>query len=164
MKCLIFFTRPIALLTWFYLLLVVVVAVMCTGLSLTGISLAEDTPVCGQRTVGMNPTGRVGRCARASIFLERPHPRRVRGWLNRPATVLGLTCGMRSWQLRAAESRPYAGKFHWNREGFRQNFLVFRRAAQGTAATRDPEIGGRTWIRTREGVSQQIYSLPSLAT
>ena len=24
--------------------------------------------------------------------------------------------------------------------------------------------GGRTWIRTREGVSQQIYSLPSLAT
>ena len=26
------------------------------------------------------------------------------------------------------------------------------------------ESGGRTWIRTREGVSQQIYSLPSLAT
>jgi hypothetical protein len=26
------------------------------------------------------------------------------------------------------------------------------------------KIGGRTWIRTREGVSQEIYSLPSLAT
>jgi hypothetical protein len=26
------------------------------------------------------------------------------------------------------------------------------------------ESGGRSWIRTSEGVSQQIYSLPPLAT
>ena len=26
------------------------------------------------------------------------------------------------------------------------------------------QVGGRSWIRTSEGVSQQIYSLPPLAT
>ena len=54
---------------------------------------------------------------------------------------------------------------------------LFRRAEDGTQ-TRDPQLGrlmlyrlsyfrnfsGQRWIRTTEGVSQQIYSLPHLAT
>ena len=54
---------------------------------------------------------------------------------------------------------------------------VFSRAEDG-AQTRDPQLGrlmlyqlsyfrnfsGQRWIRTTEGVSQQIYSLPHLAT
>ena len=57
------------------------------------------------------------------------------------------------------------------------NYLTFRRAEDG-AQTRDPQLGrlmlyqlsyfrnfsGQRWIRTTEGVSQQIYSLPHLAT
>ena len=60
------------------------------------------------------------------------------------------------------------------------NCLTFRillRAEDGTQ-TRDPQLGrlmlyqlsyfrnfcGQRWIRTTEGVSQQIYSLPHLAT
>ncbi len=57
------------------------------------------------------------------------------------------------------------------------NCLIFRRAEDG-AQTRDPQLGrlmlyqlsyfrnfcGQRWIRTTEGVSQQIYSLPHLAT
>ena len=60
------------------------------------------------------------------------------------------------------------------------NCLTFRillRAEDG-AQTRDPQLGrlmlyqlsyfrksgGQRWIRTTEGVSQQIYSLPHLAT
>ena len=55
--------------------------------------------------------------------------------------------------------------------------MTFRRAEDGTQ-TRDPQLGrlmlyrlsyfrnfsGQRWIRTTEGVSQQIYSLPHLAT
>ncbi len=56
--------------------------------------------------------------------------------------------------------------------------ILFRRAEDG-AQTRDPQLGrlmlyqlsyfrilfcGQRWIRTTEGVSQQIYSLPHLAT
>ena len=57
--------------------------------------------------------------------------------------------------------------------------MLFRRAENGTQ-TRDPQLGrlvlyqlsyfrnilgcGQRWIRTTEGVSQQIYSLPHLAT
>ena len=54
---------------------------------------------------------------------------------------------------------------------------LFRRAEDGTQ-TRDPQLGrlmlyrlsyfrkvsGQGWIRTTEGISQQIYSLPHLAT
>ena len=54
---------------------------------------------------------------------------------------------------------------------------ISRRAEDGTQ-TRDPQLGrlmlyqlsyfrkfgGQRWIRTTEGVSQQIYSLPHLAT
>ena len=54
---------------------------------------------------------------------------------------------------------------------------IFLRAEDG-AQTRDPQLGrlmlyqlsyfrnfcGQRWIRTTEGVSQQIYSLPHLAT
>ena len=57
------------------------------------------------------------------------------------------------------------------------NCLIFKRAEDG-AQTRDPQLGrlmlyqlsyfrnfsGQRWIRTTEGVSQQIYSLPHLAT
>ena len=60
------------------------------------------------------------------------------------------------------------------------SYLTFRillRAEDGTQ-TRDPQLGrlmlyqlsyfrnfsGQRWIRTTEGVSQQIYSLPHLAT
>ena len=55
--------------------------------------------------------------------------------------------------------------------------MTFWRAEDGTQ-TRDPQLGrlmlyrlsyfrnfsGQRWIRTTEGVSQQIYSLPHLAT
>ena len=55
--------------------------------------------------------------------------------------------------------------------------FLFVRAEDGTQ-TRDPQLGrlmlyqlsyfrnfsGQRWIRTTEGVSQQIYSLPHLAT
>ena len=55
-------------------------------------------------------------------------------------------------------------------------FTLFR--AEDGAQTRDPQLGrlmlyqlsyfrnfcGQRWIRTTEGVSQQIYSLPHLAT
>ena len=55
--------------------------------------------------------------------------------------------------------------------------ILFERAEDG-AQTRDPQLGrlmlyqlsyfrnlsGQRWIRTTEGVSQQIYSLPHLAT
>ena len=58
-----------------------------------------------------------------------------------------------------------------------QNFETVWRAEDGTQ-TRDPQLGrlmlyrlsyfrnlsGQRWIRTTEGVSQQIYSLPHLAT
>ena len=57
------------------------------------------------------------------------------------------------------------------------NWYPFGRAEDG-AQTRDPQLGrlmlyqlsyfrnfsGQRWIRTTEGVSQQIYSLPHLAT
>ena len=57
------------------------------------------------------------------------------------------------------------------------NYLIFSGAEDG-AQTRDPQLGrlmlyqlsyfrnlsGQRWIRTTEGVSQQIYSLPHLAT
>ncbi len=61
---------------------------------------------------------------------------------------------------------------------FAQRFQqYFQRAEDGTQ-TRDPQLGrlmlyrlsyfrnfsGQRWIRTTEGVSQQIYSLPHLAT
>ena len=61
----------------------------------------------------------------------------------------------------------------------KQQHLFFLRAEDG-AQTRDPQLGrlvlyrlsyfrmsiacGRRWIRTTEGVRQQIYSLPHLAT
>ena len=55
--------------------------------------------------------------------------------------------------------------------------MTFWRAEDGTQ-TRDPQLGrlmlyrlsyfrkvsGQGWIRTTEGISQQIYSLPHLAT
>ena len=56
--------------------------------------------------------------------------------------------------------------------------LALNRAEDG-AQTRDPQLGrlmlyqlsyfrkvkcGRRWIRTTEGINQQIYSLPHLAT
>ena len=62
-----------------------------------------------------------------------------------------------------------------------QCYLTFMRAEDG-AQTRDPQLGrlmlyrlsyfrmflhfmrGQRWIRTTEGESQQIYSLPHLAT
>ena len=58
-----------------------------------------------------------------------------------------------------------------------KNYLIFSGAEDG-AQTRDPQLGrlmlyqlsyfrnfsGQRWIRTTEGVSQQIYSLPHLAT
>ena len=58
-----------------------------------------------------------------------------------------------------------------------RNYLIFSGAEDG-AQTRDPQLGrlmlyqlsyfrkfsGQRWIRTTEGVSQQIYSLPHLAT
>ena len=54
----------------------------------------------------------------------------------------------------------------------------FKKRAEDGAQTRDPQLGrlmlyrlsyfrnfsGQRWIRTTEGVSQQIYSLPHLAT
>ena len=57
------------------------------------------------------------------------------------------------------------------------DFIITKRAEDG-AQTRDPQLGrlmlyqlsyfrnfsGQRWIRTTEGVSQQIYSLPHLAT
>ena len=40
-----------------------------------------------------------------------------------------------------------------------------RQLASGISVTdEDGKSGGRSWIRTSEGVSQQIYSLPPLAT
>ena len=57
--------------------------------------------------------------------------------------------------------------------------LLVKRRAENGAQTRDPQLGrlvlyqlsyfrslcsGQRWIRTTEGVSQQIYSLPHLAT
>ena len=63
-------------------------------------------------------------------------------------------------------------ELHWRKN-------VFERAEDG-AQTRDPQLGrlmlyrlsyfrrreicGRRWIRTTEGINQQIYSLPHLAT
>ena len=58
-----------------------------------------------------------------------------------------------------------------------RDYLIFSGAEDG-AQTRDPQLGrlmlyqlsyfrnfsGQRWIRTTEGVSQQIYSLPHLAT
>ena len=58
-----------------------------------------------------------------------------------------------------------------------ESYLIFSGAEDG-AQTRDPQLGrlmlyqlsyfrnfsGQRWIRTTEGVSQQIYSLPHLAT
>ena len=55
---------------------------------------------------------------------------------------------------------------------------IFQKRAEDGAQTRDPQLGrlmlyqlsyfrnlgGQRWIRTTEGVSQQIYSLPHLAT
>ena len=60
-------------------------------------------------------------------------------------------------------------ELHW------QSLLI---RAEDEAQTRDPQLGrlmlyqlsyfrifcGQRWIRTTEGVSQQIYSLPHLAT
>ena len=57
--------------------------------------------------------------------------------------------------------------------------MDFKKRAENEARTRDPQLGrlvlyqlsyfrslcsGQRWIRTTEGVSQQIYSLPHLAT
>ncbi len=56
--------------------------------------------------------------------------------------------------------------------------LFHRFGAEDEAQTRDPQLGrlmlyqlsyfrklcGRRWIRTTEGINQQIYSLPHLAT
>ncbi len=72
---------------------------------------------------------------------------------------------------------PYQGSalpLSYNSDGF----YHLKRAEDG-AQTRDPQLGrlmlyqlsyfriffcGQRWIRTTEGVSQQIYSLPHLAT
>ncbi len=62
------------------------------------------------------------------------------------------------------------------RENLKIRFSLLR--AEDGAQTRDPQLGrlmlyqlsyfrmfcGQRWIRTTEGVSQQIYSLPHLAT
>ena len=57
-------------------------------------------------------------------------------------------------------------------------FMAFSEETEDGTQTRDPQLGrlmlyrlsyfrnfsGQRWIRTTEGVSQQIYSLPHLAT
>ena len=59
-----------------------------------------------------------------------------------------------------------------------QGWTEFQKRAEDGTQTRDPQLGrlmlyqlsyfrkfgGQRWIRTTEGVSQQIYSLPHLAT
>ena len=66
----------------------------------------------------------------------------------------------------------------WRENKKRGNRKISSFRAEDGAQTRDPQLGrlmlyqlsyfrnfgGQRWIRTTEGVSQQIYSLPHLAT
>lgn len=44
------------------------------------------------------------------------------------------------------------------------NYKKIRSVSECLEGEVEKENGGRNWIRTSEGVSQQIYSLPPLAT
>ena len=88
--------------------------------------------------------------------------------------ISGLTLGLTHTVKLTVKPTMYKNKK--SDRNFR-NYLIFSGAEDG-AQTRDPQLGrlmlyqlsyfrnfsGQRWIRTTEGVSQQIYSLPHLAT
>ena len=88
--------------------------------------------------------------------------------------LFGLTLGLTRPVKPRLNCYPLKAKIRWKS---RDNHLTFSGAEDGTQ-TRDPQLGrlmlyrlsyfrkfsGQRWIRTTEGVSQQIYSLPHLAT
>ena len=67
-----------------------------------------------------------------------------------PLALFVPPCGMVGWSSVSSEMVA-----HFHRECASASEHGFREREEG---------GGRNWIRTNEGVSQQIYSLPPLAT
>ena len=101
------------------------------------------------------------------IFCIAKHPAMLRG----TAREVGNSSGL-------LHSRYFNRQKRNKKERVHRNDVPSLYRAEDEAQTRDPQLGrlmlyqlsyfrifcGQRWIRTTEGVSQQIYSLPHLAT
>ena len=101
------------------------------------------------------------------IFCMAKHPAMLRG----TAREVGNSSGL-------LHSRYFNRQKRNKKERVHRNDVPSLFRAEDEAQTRDPQLGrlmlyqlsyfrklcGRRWIRTTEGINQQIYSLPHLAT
>ena len=102
------------------------------------------------------------------IFCMATHPAMLRGTAREEGNSSGLL-----------HSRYFNRQKRNKKERVHRNDVPSLYRAEDEAQTRDPQLGrlmlyqlsyfrnffcGQRWIRTTEGVSQQIYSLPHLAT
>ena len=102
------------------------------------------------------------------IFYMAKHPAMLRGTAREEGNSSGLL-----------HSRYFNRQKRNKKERVHRNDVPSLFRAEDEAQTRDPQLGrlmlyqlsyfrnffcGQRWIRTTEGVSQQIYSLPHLAT
>ena len=102
------------------------------------------------------------------IFCIAKHPAMLRGTAREEGNSSGLL-----------HSRYFNRQKRNKKERVHRNDVPSLYRAEDEAQTRDPQLGrlmlyqlsyfrnffcGQRWIRTTEGVSQQIYSLPHLAT
>ena len=101
------------------------------------------------------------------IFCIAKHPAMLRGTAREVENSSGLL-----------HSRYFNRQKRNKKERVHRNDVPSLYRAEDEAQTRDPQLGrlmlyqlsyfrifcGQRWIRTTEGVSQQIYSLPHLAT